>query len=201
MTQSRRLCTGSVEFQVPCPAAAISARKPCQRAVHPCLCPSLPGFVCEHTIFSAVVPRTCVYLQIPPPRFISSKMGRALHRFHTIFWSFSHPFNLAFFSSFFPGGVIVEASDLKFPPTRAPTWTHEPLHCVGGWKDKNCDMDECDYVIGDNNCHHFATCKNTAGSYICQHQRVRLPPRQLRLRPDRRRQQLGQGPLHVHRRR
>jgi hypothetical protein len=42
--------------------------------------------------------------------------------------------------------------------------------CVNGWKDKNCDMDEneCDYVIGDNDCHRFATCKNTAGSYTCQ---------------------------------
>ena len=107
LTQSRRLCTGSVEFQVPCPDAAISARKPCQRVVQPCLCPSLPGFVCEHTIFSAVVPRTCVYLQIPPPRFIASKMGCALHRFHTIFWSFSHPFNSAFFSIFFLAELLL----------------------------------------------------------------------------------------------
>jgi hypothetical protein len=42
--------------------------------------------------------------------------------------------------------------------------------CRDGWKDKNCDMDEneCDFVIGDNDCHRFATCTNTAGSYTCQ---------------------------------
>ena len=30
------------------------------------------------------------------------------------------------------------------------------------------DENECDYVIGGNDCHRFATCKNIAGSYTCQ---------------------------------
>ena len=43
---------------------------------------------------------------------------------------------------------------------------HRPLAYVTyvpGWKDKNCDMDEneCDYVIGDNDCiHDDHTCAN-----------------------------------------
>jgi len=41
--------------------------------------------------------------------------------------------------------------------------------CVPGFTDARCDMNinECDPVLGDNDCHRFATCTDTTGSYIC----------------------------------
>merc|ERR1719267_423065 len=41
--------------------------------------------------------------------------------------------------------------------------------CEPGYTDANCDMNinECDPVLGDNDCHRFANCKDTTGSYIC----------------------------------
>jgi len=45
--------------------------------------------------------------------------------------------------------------------------------CEPGWTDANCDMNinECDPILGDNDCHRFADCIDTVGSYkcICQH--------------------------------
>jgi hypothetical protein len=41
--------------------------------------------------------------------------------------------------------------------------------CEAGYTDANCDMDinECDPILGDNDCHRFATCTNEVGSYTC----------------------------------
>ena len=41
--------------------------------------------------------------------------------------------------------------------------------CKAGYTDTNCDMNinECDPVLGDNDCHRFANCKDTTGSYVC----------------------------------
>jgi len=42
--------------------------------------------------------------------------------------------------------------------------------CSEGYTDANCDMNinECDPVLGDNDCHRFATCTDTTGSYLCE---------------------------------
>jgi hypothetical protein len=42
--------------------------------------------------------------------------------------------------------------------------------CEVGYTDANCDQDinECDPVLGENDCHRFATCVNGMGSYTCQ---------------------------------
>jgi len=42
--------------------------------------------------------------------------------------------------------------------------------CNPGYTDANCDMNvnECDPILGDNDCHRFAECTDTTGSYECQ---------------------------------
>jgi hypothetical protein len=42
--------------------------------------------------------------------------------------------------------------------------------CEMGWTDANCDLDvnECDPVDGEAECHNHATCINTDGSYKCE---------------------------------
>jgi len=41
--------------------------------------------------------------------------------------------------------------------------------CDAGYTDTTCDQDinECDPILGDNDCHRFATCKNVVGSFTC----------------------------------